>query len=218
MTHFSPEDWAGFALQKIARDLDTRMQDHLDSGCASCLQALETWLGVLEVSSGLDIYSPPEHGVRFLRAIHHAFSPEILSKLQLSVARLVFPAFREQAPEGVRNAGARRRHLLFQRDNLLLDVHIEVLPETGMVSMAGQLMDPIEHNGRYSGRAVLLLSERIEWARAVTNQFGEFHFEFDPAEDLMLVVQLEEESLLVTPLPRFVLAASAGAGPSLFTE
>ena len=40
----------------------------------------------------------------------------------------------------------------------------------------------------------------------------EFHLEFDPSEDLMLVVQLERESLLVTPLPRFTPAASAAGG------
>jgi len=212
MRHFNPEEWADFARQRVRRDLDIQMQDHLESGCTACIQTLQTWLEVLEVSVGLDMHSPPDEGARFVKALHHAFPSEMLDKLQLSVARLVYPSLREFAPEGLRSADPARRHLLFQRDSLLLDLHLETLPDSGRISMAGQLLDPIEHNGRYSGRTVSLLSEQIERAKTVTNQFGEFHLEFDPSEDLMLVVQLERESLLVTPLPRFTPAASAAGG------
>lgn len=213
MTHFSPEEWADFARQRVAPELESRMQEHLESGCELCVQTLQTWLGVLEVASALNIYSPPESGVRFVKALYSAFPPQRMRNVRLEVSRLIFPSGEIPLVEGMRSAEGARRHFLFQRDNLLLDVHVESRPESGAVSLAGQILNPVESKTPLGGRQVSLLAETSEIARSVTNQFGEFHLEFQPAEDLMLVVTLENDAMLVTPLPAFALAASAaGSG------
>ena len=56
------------------------------------------------------------------------------------------------------------------------------------------------------------MRQDTELARGVTNQFGEFHLEFTPAEDVTLVIDLEGESLQVKPLPSF---SPATAPPGL---
>jgi hypothetical protein len=213
MTHFSPEEWADFARQHVAPELEGRMQEHLESGCELCVQTLQTWLGVLEVASALNIYSPPESAVRFVKALYSALPPQRIGHLRLEVSRLIFPSGEIPLLEGMRSGEGARRHFLFQRDNLLLDVHIETRPESGAVSLAGQILNPVESKSPLGSRPVSLLAETSEIARTMTNQFGEFHLEFQPAEDLMLVVNLENEAMLVTPLPVFALAASAaGSG------
>jgi hypothetical protein len=219
MIHFTPEEWADFARQRVSRECEAFMQDHLEAGCDVCVHTLQLWLGVLEVASTLNIHNPPESGVRFAKALYRVVSPQASRDLRVEVARLVFPTFHDMIAQGVRAADFYKRHFLFQRGELLLDVQIELRPETGMVSMAGQLLDPLQPSSRFGERQVSLVCESAELARAVTNQFGEFHLEFKPAEDVMLVINLESESLLVTPLPPFVLSTTPpGSGLELATE
>ena len=206
MTHFGPEEWADFARRNMTVEDEARMQDHLETGCEACVQTLQLWLGVLEVASGLNVYSPPDSGLRFVKALYRAFPPQRPRDVRVDVARLVIPQLVQPSLEGVRAPEGERRHFMFQRGNLLLDVQIEARPDEGRISMAGQILDPVAPSGRFGERPVTLLSEDAELAKALTNQFGEFHLEFGAADDLILVIQLESESLLVTPLPSGVMA------------
>src|SRR5690349_12522300 len=165
MTHFSPEEWADFARQRVLPEAEARMQEHLEAGCALCVQTLQTWLGVLEVASSLNIFSPPEGGVRFVKALYSAFPPQRVSGLRLEVARLIFPSGETPLVEGLRSAASARRHFLFQRDNLLLDVHVESRPESGAISLAGQILNPVESKSPFGGRQVSLLAETSEITR-----------------------------------------------------
>jgi len=203
MSHFEIEQWADFARRNLPPHEETSMQEHLESGCSRCVETLQTWLGVLEVATGLNMFTPPEGGLRFLRALYRAFPPT--ASRQVDVSRLVLPAYAQA--EGVRSAPG-RRHFMFQRDNVLLDLQVEQVPDTPSLSMAGQVQDPISPSDRFGGRLVCLLAEESEVAHTYTNTFGEFEVEFVPAGDLMLVIHLEAKALLVTPLPSFALAAS----------
>ena len=204
MSHFGLEQWADFARRNLPAHQETSMQEHLESGCSRCVEALQVWLGVLEVATSLNVFTPPEGGVGFLRALYRAFPPG--PSRHVNVSRLVLPAFADA--DGVRTASAAGRHFMFQRDNVLLDVHVEQSPESAALSMAGQIQDPVSPNPRFSGRRVSLLTEEAELGQTYTNSFGEFQIEFAPAGDLMLVIHLEAEALLVTPLPSFALAAT----------
>jgi hypothetical protein len=217
MTHFAPEAWADFARRNLTAAEEMRMQEHLESGCRACVETLQIWLGVLEVATGLNVHNPPDRGLRFVKALYRAFPPSQLNRGRVDVARLVIPSGITFA-DGLR-ASARQRHFVFQRGNVLLDVQIDLDPHTGAISLAGQLMDPIAPSGRFGAKRVTLLSEDAELAQAETNAFGEFHLEFAAATDLVLVIQLEPESMLVTPLPSFVLGPTmSGSGMELLKE
>jgi hypothetical protein len=216
MTHFSPEAWADFARRNLPPEEELRMQEHLESGCDSCVQTLQVWLGVLEVATGFNVYNPPERGLRFVKALYRAFPPQRPESGRVDVPRLVAPGL---AAAGLRGPEASRRHFVFQRGNVLLEIDIEVDAATGQVSLAGQLMNPVAPSSRFGERRVVLLSEQAELTSTTTNQFGEFHMEFGGTDDLMLVVHLEAEALLVTPLPSFVLTRSmSSSGPEMFSE
>jgi len=208
MTHFGLEASADFARRNLPPAEELSMQDHLDSGCRDCVEALQVWLGVLEVATGLDVYSPPEGGLGFVKALYRAFPPSHGETGRIDVARLVIPTG-ATAVEGLRGTTG-PRHFVFQRGNVLLDVEIDVDQESGAISLAGQLMDPIAPGSRFSERSVIVLSEDAEVARTETNAFGEFHLGFSAVGDLILVIQLEPGSMLVTPLPSFVIATTTG--------
>src|ERR1051326_5583012 len=218
MSHYTPEQWADFARRNLASEDELKMEQHLESGCAACVQTLKIWLGVLEVATGLNLYTPPDDGVHFIKALYRALPLQKSAEGRVDVVHLLLPAFARGA-EGVRSPGAKHRHFVFQRENVLLDVQIELRPDTGKTSMAGQILDPVTPSGRFAARSALLLSEEEELAKATTNEFGEFQLEFAAASDLMLVIHLDPEALLVTPIPAFVLAASApGSGLEMLTE
>jgi hypothetical protein len=217
MTHFGPEAWADFARRNLAPDVEVRMQEHLESGCSACVQTLHVWLGVLEVATGLNLYSPPDGGLHFLKALYRAFPPQ-KAPSQVDVPRLV-PSPMVPALEGIRGAAqSESRHFVFQRGNVLLDVQIERNPQSSEISMAGQLIDPAARDGAFADRRVTLLTEEAELTRTETNQFGEFHVEFLAASDLMLVIHLEAESMLVIPLPSFLLTKFGNGTSELPTE
>jgi hypothetical protein len=205
MTHFGPEAWADFARRNLSPEDEHRMQEHLESGCRGCVQTLHLWLGVLDVATGLNVYNPPERGLRFMKALYRAFPPQRCAGSRFDVTRLVLPPFLP-ATEGVRSTEPAHRHFVFQRGNVLLEIDIDLHPDSGEISMAGQLMDPVAPASRFDDRLVTLLSENSELVHTHTNQFGEFQMEFHSAADLLLVIHLEAQAVLVTPLPSFVLA------------
>jgi len=211
MTHFSSEDWVDFARNRVSQETEGRMQSHLESGCASCNQSLQVWSDVLKAAAASYDHSPPERGVRFAKALYHAISPR-KAGLKLHVGRLVFPVSGAARPQERRDDEFTSRHFLFQRDNLVVDLHIEPQPDIGLISMVGQIMDAVSPSLRLNNRRVVLLSEKTELAHTLTNEFGEFHLEFVPLDDLILVIHLEEDSILVTPLPTLAPDHPAGAG------
>jgi hypothetical protein len=215
MTHFGPEAWADFARRKLPPEEELRMQDHLENGCRRCVQTLQVWLGVLEVATGLNVHNPPERGLRFVKALYRAFPPRGSGGVRVNVSRLVLPAF-VPTTEGIRSGQPARRHFVFHRGNVLLEIDIDLNVDSDQISMAGQVMDPVAPRGRFRSRQVTLLGEEAEVARTLTNEFGEFQLEFGTTTDLVLVIALEAESITVTPLPSFVLARTLpGSGLEL---
>lgn len=218
MVHFGTEEWADFARKRVTLECEARMQAHLEAGCSTCVDTLQVWLKVMEAAGNLNVYNPPEGGVRLVKSLYPIVSPQASRYRHVEVARLL-PAFPVPLAEGLRASGFSSRHFLFQKGNLLLDVQIELRPESGRASMAGQIVDRAQPGTRFAERSIALMRENTELARAVTNQFGEFHLEFTPAEDVVLVVELEGESLLVTALPSFSPATPPpGSGTNSNTE
>jgi len=219
MAHFTTEEWADFARKRVTPECESRMQAHLEAGCSACVDTMQVWLKVMEAASSLNAYNPPEGSVRLAKSLYHVVPPQAARNRRVEVVHLLFPAFPVLLAEGLRAAELSNRHFLFQRGDLLLDVQVDLRPESGRASLAGQLMDPVQPSNKFVERTIALMRENTELARAVTNQFGEFHMEFTPAEDVVLVIDLESESLLVTPLPSFVPAtAPPGSEIDLMTE
>jgi hypothetical protein len=199
--HFSLEEWADFSRGRMAPEQSRRMEQHLEQGCESCSQALKLWKGVLQAASQEDAFEPPDHVLRCAKALYGAFPLAIKSSLKLRVARLA--GFNQPALAGVRASGAgpAGSHFLFREGSLLLDMRVQSKPASDAVSVIGQVLDSSKLDVRFGNRAVSLVRESDALARTTTNEFGEFQLEFKPAEDLLVIIELEDKSYLVSHLP-----------------
>jgi hypothetical protein len=187
MKHFSLEAWTDFARNQTPDADRLPMQEHLDS-CQECAETVRRFRKLAELAGREPGYLPP--------------APAEKPSWDIQIARLVTSAFQQPALEGVRGGPAPVRHLLYRRGALLLDMHMEPRPECELVAMIGQLLEPEQPDAEFGSRPVAVLKGSDELARTVTNQFGEFQLEFCPGENLMLVVDLEREVILVSPLPQ----------------
>jgi hypothetical protein len=196
------EEWADFARGRAVAEFMTKMQGHLDEGCAPCAEVLGIWTTTLRVASRERDFEAPASGVRFAKALYGIAQPEKRDSVPLLFARLVFSSFAEPLREGVRGAGSSSSHFLFEEGNWLLDLHVKPLAEGDLISVAGQIFDRVHADRVYEGGAVAVLREKKELARTTTNEFGEFQLEFSQGDDLIITVDLQGECVLATSLPR----------------
>jgi hypothetical protein len=201
VTHYSLEEWSDFARNQASALSATQMQRHLDEGCAACRRMFEVWRTVLELAGRETDVQVPESGARRAKAFYSIARPERADSLPLRFARLVFSSSAEPLREGVRSAEASTSHLLFEEGNYVIDLHMKPETERNLVSVAGQILDRAQSDRVHQNSIVTILRPDEELARTVTNEFGEFHLEFGPGDNLMLTVRLEGQSVLVSALP-----------------
>jgi CheY-like chemotaxis protein len=118
----------------------------------------------------------------------------------LQVAQLIFDSFRSPQPAGLRASGALTRQLAYQHRDATIDLLIEAKEESGRVSLAGQVLGFNLRKGANHGLAVLLIDRMKTLARTATNQFGEFHLEFEFVEGAGLQIRVSEGSWASIPL------------------
>jgi anti-sigma factor RsiW len=197
--HFSLEEWADYGRGRSSAEDRARMEQHLQKGCPACSRTLALWTGVLETASREDTFEPPKDVLRCAKALYSAFPAARSQGLSLRIAQLA--GFGQPAMEGVRAAGAPGTHFLFRHNDLMLDMRIESKPASNAVSVRGQVVDASQLNVRLDNRAVSVLRQADALARTTTNEYGEFSLEFKPEEDLVLIIELENKSYLVSHLP-----------------
>lgn len=196
-SHFRTEDWVDFARGCAKSGDAERMQQHLDAGCSACAETAALWTRVAQVASREPAFDPPAGDLRRAAAFYALFTPREARGFKIELARLV--GFNQPALEGVRGAGF-ASHFLYRQRDVLFDVHLESRGQSDLVSMVGQLLDT-RSGKRYANRPVSVMRDRDPLARTTTNEFGEFQLRFAPERDLIIVVELEDQSYLVSPLP-----------------
>jgi hypothetical protein len=198
-SHFSVEEWADFGRGRISPEARSRMEQHLQQGCQSCSETLQVWSGVLEVAARDEAFEPPAGALRCAKALYGVLPPQPAGGLSMAIAQMV--RFRQPAMAGVRACGSVTGHVLFKEGSLLLDLHLQTRPASQTVSIVGQLVDSTQLDRRFDNRSVALMREKDLLARTTTDEFGEFQLEFEPREDLLLMVEVENKSYLVSRLP-----------------
>jgi hypothetical protein len=206
MTHFSVEAWTDFVRQMIPEASQVPMREHRDA-CRECAAIEKALRSVVELATREPEYLPPPSAVRCAKALYRVQPPAREPNWTMQVARLILPSWQEPLMQGVRGGAIPMHHLLYQRGTTLLDMRLEPRAERGLVTMTGQITDPAKSDAAFGRRPVVVLKGREEMARTETNQFGEFQLEFRPGEDLILVVDLECQVFLVSPLPSSAMAA-----------
>jgi hypothetical protein len=197
--HFSLEEWADFARGTLEPEHREKMQDHLDQGCRACAKIVDLWRSVLDIGRREKKFEPMDSDLGWAKTIYVAFPPGAARGLKLLIARLA--ASGRPALAGIRGSRSDRSpsHFMYQKDDVVLDLEFRVNATT--VSMVGQILDATTHKSQFGHRNVRLIREEGMLAQTTTNEFGEFRMDYGLQQNLLLVIELEDESFLITPLP-----------------
>jgi hypothetical protein len=116
--------------------------------------------------------------------------------------RLVLDTAQTPLIEGVRRRGVISRHLLYQAENLFLDLRIERDPRGPRAVLVGQLADLGDPLHPVPPLPVLLLSQSEILVSTGTNLHGEFQMIVEPRQDMQLCLPLGGERLVELSIDR----------------
>jgi hypothetical protein len=101
---------------------------------------------------------------------------------------------------GVRTLDLCSRHLLYEVDDLAIDLRIETMESSARSSLIGQLLHQSGGPQGRGGLPVALLLGRAPVGRTSTNPFGEFAFELELTKRHRICIQLDADRSILVPL------------------
>jgi hypothetical protein len=203
MSHFAEQEWIEFTREKVTPERHEAMQQHLDAACEACWKAFELWRHALAIADREAGYQPPESAVRSVKGTFALYKPVGVGSRVREIAQLILDTFEQPMLAGVRSANSAARQLLYKAGPFQIDVRLAPVLGSGRVSLAGQVMNAEAPKKGLHELPVVLRSGELKRARTMTNQFGEFQLEFEPAEELHLSFEFSREMEVVIPLSGF---------------
>jgi hypothetical protein len=192
LTHYDQARWVDFVRGLIAGSERHAMQAHLDSGCRRCHPVVQRFRTLAEVTSGDSKWEAPEGVVQTAKAFFALQRPEKVHILPRVLARLVFDSFRDPLPAGVRMQHRLSRQALYEAGRYSVDVRLEHEKGSRRVTLLGQIGDREQPGQGLADVPVWLVSGKRVLARALSNTFGEFQMDYEPARRLRLYVPVEQ--------------------------
>lgn len=141
--------------------------------------------------------------------------PSSLLRRVMQAARLVFDSFLQPLPDGIRISQPQvpARRLVYEAGGLMADLWIEPKTDSRRTTLVGQLVDSAKPDRRLDRIPIVLSGQKGPIAFATTNEFGEFHFDFDFEPMLTLEMEPNGYQWVSVELPSLVQAAiGASAG------
>ncbi|MEA2602147.1 MAG: hypothetical protein QOF89_3139 [Acidobacteriota bacterium] len=129
-----------------------------------------------------------------------AFANKTIAELTRLPVRLVLDTGDSPLAEGVRRRDVTSRHLLYQAEELYLDLRLEPDPRASRAALVGQLVDLRDPLRPVPPVPVLLLSGDEILTQTRTNEFGEFQMDLEPHQSLRLCLALDGERLVEVPI------------------
>jgi DNA-binding NarL/FixJ family response regulator len=127
-------------------------------------------------------------------------------------ARLVQDSFLQPLYAGVRNLQQlSARRLLYESGNLTADLSLEPKGNSQLITVVGQVLDAAKPEHQLASLSLVLQGQAGPLAVATTNEFGEFHFDFDsePGVTLEIGVKANHWVSLELPDPKGVIQGTA---------
>jgi hypothetical protein len=196
--HFSITEWADFVRGVATEEQSALMQQHLDEGCSDCMETVRTWKSVTECARQEVSYEPPSSSLRIAKS--YFASSKLASKMTtgMQIARLMFDSFARRAEVGIRGSDPSRRQLMYQVDEVFIDLRLEPKPALNQVVLVGQVADSGQPARSVEGMPVSLLRGSDTLSRTSTNELGEFRFSFRDSEQMQLLFDLKETAILLS--------------------
>jgi hypothetical protein len=190
MKHFDLWQWTDFVRGVAAPAVGADMQAHL-AACGSCQRAAELMRTVATTARTEGLFEPPAQAVRITQAMFDCLRPAATSLVR-EIARLVHDSAREPAFAGLRSQDRLSRRALYETSGYHVDLQLERQPESGMVTLVGQVADRIQPATSTADVPVWLVQQDDVLGITVCNEFGEFQLEYEPKRNLRLFVPLPE--------------------------
>lgn len=172
-------------------------------GCTIVLTGEET---THQLRYLLDAYSLPRVPQRLLLqelwpCLDSLLMSNIVSRAITSSARLIFDSFLEPVPAGIRNSQPAVHRVLYEAESLMADLTLEPQTDSRRVSLVGQVLDPARRQLQPASVPVVLHSQTGLIGVAKTNDFGEFHFDFDSEPGVTLEIGISGNHWVLLGLP-----------------
>lgn len=141
---------------------------------------------------------PPEDAVLNQENLHRA---QILATSHREGGyELLFDSFIQSVRKGIRGPVISARQLLFRIDAIFVDVEIGCEANSNRASLIGQMLDSLNPGRPPAGVSIFLLDRGRNVASTLTNDNGEFQFQFVMKSDLKLSVAVNHSSPVYLPI------------------
>jgi len=127
--------------------------------------------------------------------------PQLGSRRITRVARLVLDTFLQPLPAGIRSMQSDTRQLVYEAPSLTADISFDRSPNSNRITLLGQVLRTKEPQLPLNGVSVVLKNRNGPLNVKMTNEAGEFSFEFQDERSVSLEVEVSpnEWVLLITP-------------------
>jgi hypothetical protein len=188
MPHYDTAEWTDFVRGLIGDPKAGEMESHLAS-CVACHRAVGVLREVLEVAQVDRRLEPPDHLVRWARALFSSERAVASARgARPFIAQLVYDSLAAPELAGMRAQHRISRHLLYEAGVFGLDLRLEYQRGSPRVTLVGQILDRQRPERSMSDVSVQLVRGRTEIGRGACNRFGEFQVDFEPDGRLRLYV------------------------------
>lgn len=199
MAHFSAEAWADFSRGINQSEASVAIQEHLLAGCAECLRASESWTKVRSLAAAESAYVVPGDAVRMVKLQFEIMQGQAAQ--DYAPGTLVFDTLSQLATVGVRSSGVHARQVVYEADDLTVDMRFDRKPPSSRVCVIGQVLAKGASQEQLDNATVILWTEKGEPIMAVkTTTFGEFQLEFEPQNHLRLSIEASGHRPVRIPL------------------
>jgi hypothetical protein len=198
--HFSEQVWTDFVRGIGPTKMSGQIEAHLTSGCSDCVASVGMWKKMYSIATSEAGFTPPDNVVRMVKVEFAATQSPRLSPW--TMARLVFDSLSQPLTAGVRSGASESRQLMFAAEGTMVDLVLDTRPQSGTISLVGQVVDKGGTKVAPRQVSVILWAETGEpLAETSANEFGEFQLEFAAQERLRLSVEISgHKPIRIPPL------------------
>jgi hypothetical protein len=187
--HFSEQVWTDFVRGVGPSKTNGAIEAQIAGGCAECAATGGVWKKVYSIATNEPRFTPPDHAVRMVKLEFTTRQSPRLSPW--TMASLMFDSLSQPLTAGVRSGASDSRQLVFEAEGTMVDLVLDTRPQSGTISLVGQVVD--KGGAKIAPRqvAVIVWTETGQpLAETAANEFGEFQLEFAAQDRLRLSVEI----------------------------
>jgi hypothetical protein len=187
--HFSEQVWTDFVRGVGPTATNGQIEAHLASACSDCVASVGMWKKVYSIAASEPGFTPPDDAVRMVKLEFAAGQSPRLSPW--TMAALVFDSLSQPLTASVRSGASESRQVAFEAEGTMVDLVLDTRPQSGTISLVGQVVD--KGGAKIAPRqvAVIVWTETGQpLAETSANEFGEFQLEFPAQDRLRLSVEI----------------------------